>query len=240
MRNSMDKFKLQFILLIFLSLIILFSTCLAGDDLDLNDKKVRLSYSVGYQVGNDFVRQGKDINPDVLLKGVLDAMSGNEPLMSPQEMRTVLTALQREVVAAQEKRMREEAEKNLKAGRAFLDENGKEEGVRIMPSGLQYKVLHEGSGKTPTEHDMVTVHYRGTLIDGTEFDSSYRRGQPASFRVDGVIKGWTEALLMMKEGDKWELFIPPDLAYGDKRTGKISPNSTLVFEVTLISVQHGN
>ena len=236
----MDKFKLQFILLIFLSLIVLFSTCLAGDDLDLKDEKVRLSYSVGYQVGNDFVRQGKDINPDVLLKGVLDAMSGNEPLMSPQEMRTVLTNLQREVVAAQEKRMREEAEKNLEAGRAFLDENGKKEGVRIMPSGLQYKILHEGSGKTPTEHDMVTVHYRGTLIDGTEFDSSYRRGQPASFRVDGVIKGWTEALLMMKEGDKWELFIPPDLAYGDKRTGKISPNSTLIFEVTLISVQHDN
>jgi len=240
MRNSMDKFKLQFILLIFLSLIVPFSVCLAGDDLDLKDEKVRLGYSVGYQIGSDFLRQGKDIDPDVLLKGVMDAMLGNKPIMSPKEMRTVLTDLQRDIVTAQEKQMREEAEKNLEAGRAFLAENGKKEGVRTMPSGLQYKILKEGSGKTPKEHDTVTVHYRGMLIDGTEFDSSFRRDQPASFRVDGVIKGWTEALLMMKEGGKWELFIPPDLAYGDKRTGKISPNSTLIFEVTLISVQHGN
>jgi len=214
--------------------------CLAGDDLDLKDEKVRLGYSVGYQIGSDFLRQGKDIDPDVLLKGVMDAMLGNKPIMSPKEMRTVLTDLQRDIVTAQEKQMREEAEKNLEAGRAFLAENGKKEGVRTMPSGLQYKILKEGSGKTPKEHDTVTVHYRGMLIDGTEFDSSFRRDQPASFRVDGVIKGWTEALLMMKEGGKWELFIPPDLAYGDKRTGKISPNSTLIFEVTLISVQHGN
>jgi FKBP-type peptidyl-prolyl cis-trans isomerase FklB len=236
----MDKFKLQFIFLILISLIVPFNVCLAGEDLDLKDEKARLSYSVGYQVGSDFVRQGKDVNPDVLLKGVLDAMSGNEPPMSPQEMRTVLTELQRDIVAVQEKKMREEAEKNLEAGRAFLAENGKKEGVRTMPSGLQYKVINKGSGKTPTENDMVTVHYRGTLTDGTEFDSSYKRKQSVSFRVDSVIKGWTEALLMMKEGDKWELFIPPDLAYGDKRTGKISPNSTLIFEVTLISVQHSH
>jgi len=240
MGSDMKKYSLQFIFMIFLNIIMFLSICLAGEDLNLKDEKARLSYSVGYQVGSDFLRQGKDINPDVLLKGVSDAMSGNEPLMSPKEMRTVLTDLQREVVAAQEKQMRAEAEKNLEAGRAFLAENGKKEGVRTMPSGLQYKVIKEGSGKTPTEHDTVTAHYRGTLIDGTEFDSSYSRGQPASFRVNGVIKGWTEALLMMKEGDKWELFIPPDLAYGDKRTGNISPNSTLIFEVTLISVQQGH
>lgn len=239
MRNSMRKPEILLIRIFFFSLILSFSVCLAGEDLDMKNEKVRLSYSVGYQVGSDFLRQGKDINPEVLKKGVLDAMSGNEPRITHKEMRMVLTELQRDIVASQEKKMREEAEKNLEAGRAFLAENGKKEGVKTLPSGLQYKVITEGTGKRPGKTDSVTVHYKGTLIDGTLFDSSYRRKKPATFAVNGVIAGWTEALQLMKEGAAWKLFIPPELAYGDKRTGIIAPNSTLIFEVELVSVQKG-
>lgn len=239
MINSMRKIGVPLILIFFLSLLLSFSVCLAGEDPDLKDEKARLSYSVGYQVGSDFLRQGKDINPDVLIKGVLDAMSGDGPLITHKEMRIVLTELQRDIAAAQEKKVWEEAERNLEAGRAFLAENGKKEGVKTLPSGLQYKVITEGSGKRPGKTDSVTVHYKGTLIDGTLFDSSYRRRKPATFAVNGVIAGWTEALQLMKEGAAWHLFIPPELAYGDKRTGIIAPNSTLIFEVELISVQKG-
>ena len=220
----------------FVNVMLLFGVCSAGEKLDLKNEKVRLSYSVGYQVGGDFLRQGTDINPELLLKGVEDALAGNEPLMTPQEMRTTLVELQKTVTAAQEQKRKAEAETNLLAGKAFLSENANKEGIKTLPSGLQYKVIAEGSGRTPKAEDTVTVHYRGTLIDGTEFDSSYSRGKPATFGVGRVIAGWTEALQLMKEGAKWQLFIPPELAYGDKQTGKIEPNSTLIFEVELISV----
>lgn len=233
----MRKLNIRLIVIFFLSLVPLSGVCLAGEDLDLKDEKARLSYSVGYQVGSDFIRQGKDINPDVLIKGVLDAVSGNEPRITHKEMRMVLTELQRDIVAAQEKKMREEAERNLEAGRAFLAENGTKDGVKTLPSGLQYKVITEGAGKKPGKTDSVTVHYRGTLIDGTLFDSSYRRKRPATFSVNGVIAGWAEALQLMKEGAAWQLFIPPELAYGDKRTGMIAPNSTLVFDIELIEIK---
>lgn len=239
MRNSMKKPEIQLIVVFLLSLLLLSGVCPAGEGPDLKDEKARLSYSVGYQVGSDFLRQGKDINPEVLIKGVMDALSGHGPRITHKEMRMVLTELQRDIVAAQEKKMREEAEKNLQAGRAFLAENGTKEGVKTLPSGLQYKIVTGGTGKTPGKTDSVTVHYKGTLIDGTLFDSSYRRNKPATFSVNGVIAGWTEALQLMKEGATWRLFIPPELAYGDKRTGIIPPNSTLIFEVELISVQTG-
>jgi FKBP-type peptidyl-prolyl cis-trans isomerase FklB len=240
MRNSRSRLKMQCVLIILVSLALSFSACLAGENLDLKDKKARLSYSVGYQVGGDFVRQGKEINPDVLLMGIQDAMADNEPLMSTEEMRTTLTNLQKSIAEAQKKKMMERAENVLAAGRRFLAENGKKEGVKTLPSGLQYKVIEEGSGKSPTAADSVTVHYTGTLIDGTEFDSSYKRKKPATFPVNKVIDGWTEALLMMKEGAHWKLFIPPELAYGDKRVGSIEPNSTLIFDVEMISVQSGD
>jgi len=219
-----------------LSVTFLSGVCRAGDKLDLKDDKVRLSYSVGYQVGGDFKRQGLDINPEMLLKGVEDALAGNEPLLTPQEMRSTLVEVQKTVTAAQEQKRKAEAETNLLLGKAFLSENANKEGIKTLPSGLQYKVIAEGSGRTPKAEDTVTVHYRGTLIDGTEFDSSYSRGKSATFGVGRVIAGWTEALQLMKEGARWQLFIPPELAYGDKRTGKIEPNSTLIFEVELISV----
>jgi FKBP-type peptidyl-prolyl cis-trans isomerase FklB len=153
-------------------------------------------------------------------------------------MKEAFEAFQKEVVAKQEVKAKESADKNLKAGEAFLAENAKKEGVVTLPSGLQYKVIEAGSGKTPKASDTVTVNYRGTLIDGKEFDSSYKRGEPATFPVSGVIAGWTEALQLMKEGAKWQLVIPPGLAYGEKGAGPvIGPNSTLVFEVELIKVQ---
>jgi FKBP-type peptidyl-prolyl cis-trans isomerase FklB len=216
---------------------LLFDVCLANDNLDFKNEKIRFSYSLGYRIGGDIKRRHIEVNPELLLKGVQDAVVGNKPLMSQREMRSTLANLNRAFAAAQERKVKAQAEQNLAAGKAFLARNAKEEGVKILPSGLQYRVIKEGSGKTPKSNERITVHYRGTLIDGTEFDSSYRRGKPATFRVEGVIAGWTEALKLMKEGDRWQLFIPPELAYGDKRTGSIEPNSALIFELELISVK---
>ena len=226
------------ILIAILSVTLLFGICRAGDKLDMTDERVKLSYSVGYQVGGDFKRQGLDINPEMLLKGVQDSLLGKEPLMTPQEMRSTLAEVQKTVAAAQNQKNKAQVEKILAEGRVFLAENAKKAGVKTLPSGLQYKVIKEGFGAMPIATDTVTVHYRGTLIDGTEFDTSYSRGKPATFRVDGVIAGWTEALQLMKEGARWQLFIPPNLAYGEKGAGsKIPPNSSLIFDVELISVE---
>jgi FKBP-type peptidyl-prolyl cis-trans isomerase FklB len=209
----------------------------AGDKSELKDEMDKISYSVGHQVGGDFKRQGVELNPDAFVKGVQDALSGTAPLMGRQEMNKTLMDLKKKIVATQQKEQQKTAGKNLALGKAFLAENGKKEGVKTLPSGLQYKIIKEASGKTPTSKDTVTVHYRGTLIDGTEFDSSYSRGKPASFRADRVIKGWQEALQLMKAGARWQLFIPADLAYGERSTGNIGPNSALIFEVELISIQ---
>src|SRR4030043_725788 len=152
-------------------------------------------------------------------------------------MRQTVLGLQKRFIAAREKEIKEISARNLAAGKAFLEENKKKEGIKTLPSGLQYKVLTEGSGKTPKAADNVTINYKGTFINGSEFDSSYKRGKPTTFQVDKVVKGWTEALQLMKEGSKWELFIPAELGYGDRGTGPIPPNSTLIFEVELISVK---
>jgi len=214
--------------------------CLAGEKPELANGNDRISYSVGYQVGGDFQRQGVALNPELMLKGVQDAMSGEKPLMTQPEMEKTLIDLKRKIVSIQQGRRKEAAEKNLAVGKKFLEENAKKEGVKTLPSGLQYKVIAKGSGKPPGETDSVTVNYKGTLIDGTEFDSSYKRGKPATFRVDGVIAGWTEGLQLMKPGAKWQLFIPANLAYGERGAGsRIGPNSALVFEIELISVQSG-
>jgi len=228
---------MKIIFTLLLNVLILAGIASADNTPDLESKKGKLSYSVGYQVGGDFLHQGKEINPDVLLKGILDAMAGTAPLMSAEEMKTTLTDLQKSIAENQKQKMLERAERMLAAGKRFLAENEQKEGIVTLPSGLQYKVITEGTGKTPTAHDSVTVHYAGTLIDGTEFDSSYKRKKPATFPVNGVIDGWTEALLRMKEGAHWKLFVPPELAYGDKRAGSIEPNSTLIFDVELISIE---
>jgi len=212
--------------------------CLAAELPELGDEKARVNYSVGFQIGDDFKRQSVEINPEMLVKGIQDALSGNTPLMTTEEQRATLVNLQSQVAAQQKKEKPKQAQEYNGEGRKFLAANANKPGVMTLPSGLQYKVIQKGRGRTPGETDTVTVHYRGSLIDGTEFDSSYSRGKPATFGVSRVIAGWTEALQLMKEGARWELFIPPDLAYGKKGAGsKIPPNSTLIFEVELISVE---
>ena len=224
--------------IIFLGLTLISSLCWAAGSLDLEDERVRSSYSVGYQVGGDFIRQGMEINPEVLMKGIQDGLSGTEPVMSEQEMRQTLVDLNKKVLALQQEEKLNLAERNSAEGKAFLDENGKKGSIKTLSSGLQYEVIKGGAGTPPKTTDTVTVHYRGTLIDGTEFDSSYKRNAPATFRLDRVIKGWTEGLQLMQPGAKFLFFIPPDLAYGEKGAGgTIGPNSTLIFEVELLSVE---
>jgi len=204
----------------------------------LKNQKDKISYIIGMDIGDNLKKQSIEINPEILLKGVKDALSGEKPLMSEQEIRETVAAFQKEAKVKQEEMAKKAGEKNKKEGDAFLAENKKKEGVKTLASGLQYKVTKAGTGKKPKLTDTVTTHYRGTLIDGTEFDSSYRRGQPVSFPVNGVIPGWTEALQLMEEGAKWQLFIPPQLAYGEQGVGTvIGPNSTLIFEIELISIQ---
>lgn len=207
-----------------------------ADESVLKDEKDRESYSVGFQIGSNFKRQGIDVKPETFVNGIQDALAGKGPAIPGEEMTKTLSAMQQRIGAAQQQQQKEAGEKNLAAGKAFLDENGKKAGVVTLPSGLQYRVTKEGAGPKPKATDSVTVHYRGTLIDGTEFDSSYKRGEPAKFRVDQVIKGWTEGLQLMQPGAKWQLFIPPALAYGERGAGPIGPNSTLTFEVELIGI----
>jgi len=216
---------------------LLWGVCSAGETVEITSDNDKISYSVGYQIGGDFKRQDMDLNSAVLLKGIEDALSGSEPLLNPQEQRATLVELKKQVAARKQEAQKKAAQENLDKAQAFLAENAKKEGVKTLPSGLQYKELKAGEGKTPGPEDKVTVQYRGSLIDGTEFDSSYKRGKPATFQVNRVIKGWTEAMQLMKEGSMWELYIPPELAYGDRGAGgTIPPNSALVFEVELISV----
>jgi FKBP-type peptidyl-prolyl cis-trans isomerase FklB len=200
----------------------------------LKDLKDKASYSIGLNLGRNFKKQNVDLNPDALVAGVKDAVSGKKPALSEAEERDVMTNFQKEVMDKQ-KAM---ADKNAADGKKFLEDNKKKEGVKTTASGLQYKVMKEGTGPQPKASDTVTVDYKGTLIDGTEFDSSYKRGQPATFPLNGVIKGWTEGLQLMKTGAKYQFFIPSDLAYGARAMGPdISPNSTLIFEVELKNVQ---
>jgi FKBP-type peptidyl-prolyl cis-trans isomerase FklB len=227
---------MKYLLITLLSITFLFSVCYAQEKLELKDQKDKDSYSLGYKYGETFKKQGMQIELEVFTAGFRDALGGNEPRMTQEEISATLSDLQKRMFAAQQLQLRERAAKNLEEGRVFLAENAKREGVKTAPSGLQYKVLTEGSGKTPKDEDTVTVHYKGTFIDGTEFDSSFKRKKPETFQVNGVIKGWTEALQMMKEGSKWQLFVPSELAYGQRGQGRIPPNSTLIFEIELISV----
>ena len=210
----------------------------AADKLELKTQKDKISYSLGMSMGSNLKRDLIDIDADILARAIKDVLAGASPLMTEQEVRETIAALQKDLTAKQQDKMKTAGDKNGKEGEAFLVANKKKEGVKTLPGGLQYKVLAEGKGKSPKATDTVSVNYRGTLIDGTEFDSSYKRGQAATFPVGGVIKGWTEALQLMKEGAKWQLFIPANLAYGESGTqgGPIGPNATLIFEVELISI----
>lgn len=219
--------------------------------LTLKTQKDKASYAVGLNVGRNLGaqlnQQSVDYDQAILLRGIKDALAGGKTLLTDDEVKAVLTQLQTEARTKQQEKMKVEQEKmkvvaegNKKEGTEFLETNKTKEGVVTMPSGLQYKILTEGTGPKPAATDTVSCNYRGTLLNGTEFDSSYKRGQPASFPVTGVIKGWTEALQLMPVGSKWQLFIPAELAYGDRgadpRSG-IGPGATLIFEVELLSIQ---
>lgn len=203
----------------------------------LKDKTDKISYSIGMDVGKSIDKQGIQINPEAFVQGLKDA-KGKNSLMTEDEMRQILLSLQTEIMERQKKLARELAEKNLAAGEKFLADNKKKQDIKTLPSGLQYKIIKEGNGPTPKATDTVTTHYQGKLIDGTEFDSSYKRGEPAKFTVNGVIPGWTEALQLMKTGSKWEIYVPAKLAYGEHGIGQvIGPNSTLIFDLELLSIE---
>lgn len=229
--------KMKTLLTAILSIMLIAGHADAGDKTALKNEKDKVSYSIGTQIGNNFKNQSMDVDVDLLAKGIKDALSGGKLLMTEKEIKETITALQKDMMAKQAERMKVAAEKNRKEGETFLADNKKKEGVKTTPSGLQYKVIKDGNGPTPKMADTVKVNYRGTLINGTEFDSSYKREEPATFPVNSVIPGWTEAMQMMKVGSKWHLFVPANLAYGEQGAGpQIGPNSTLIFEVELTAI----
>jgi len=200
----------------------------------LKTQKDKASYAVGMSIGTGLHRQGVPVEAALVARGLRDAMTGAKPLLTDDEMKAVLTQLQGQVREQQQAKTVEAAAGNKKIGEAFLAENKTKDGVVTLPSGLQYKILTEGTGPKPAATDTVSCNYKGTFIDGKEFDSS--KGTPISFGVTGVIKGWTEALQLMPVGSKWQLFIPSDLAYGDGGRPGIPPGSTLLFDVELVSI----
>ena len=209
----------------------------------LTTRKDKFSYALGMSFGNglknNLKKQSVEADPNLVMQGFKDGLTGAKTQMTEQEAQTVLQEVQMEVQKANKEKAEKLAAANKSEGEAFLAANKAREGVVTTTSGLQYKVLTQGSGPKPTPSDTVVCNYKGTLINGTEFDSSYKRGQPATFPVSGVIKGWTEALQLMPVGSKYQLFIPSDLAYGERGQpqGGIEPNTTLIFDVELISIQ---
>lgn len=199
--------------------------------------KEKTSYAIGIDVGNNLKRNALDLDVDQFAAGFKASFTGGKALLTDEEVKQTLTSLMQGMREKAMAKQKEAGEKNVKEGKDFLDANKKKEGIVTLPSGLQYKVVKAGTGATPKASDTVKTHYRGTLIDGTEFDSSYKRGEPAEFPVGGVIKGWTEALQKMQVGAKWQLFIPSELAYGERGAGAdIPPNATLIFDIELLEV----
>jgi FKBP-type peptidyl-prolyl cis-trans isomerase FklB len=224
--------------IICLAAVLVASIGLAQDKTELKDQKEKASYAIGLELGTSLKKGKMEINTDTLQKGLKDGLSGAKPLLNEEQVKETMTALQKDMMDKQAAANKEAGEKNAAAGEKFLAENKKKDGVKTTASGLQYKVVKEGAGASPKETDMVITNYKGTTLDGTEFDSSYKRNEPATFPVNRVIKGWTEALLLMKPGAKYELYIPASLAYGERAVGKdIGPNSTLIFEVELVNIK---
>ncbi len=203
----------------------------------LADETARVSYAIGMMTGHQWKQQEIGFNPDIYVRGIKDSLAGGTTLLTPEQAQQAIEAFKKEFTAKQQQHHAEQATKNKTEGDAFLTANKNKPGVNVLPDGLQYIVLTNGTGTIPTASDTVSVQYRGTLIDGTEFDSSYKRGQPAQFPVGGVIRGWTEALLKMNVGSKWQLFIPSELAYGEQGRPGIPPNAVLIFEVELVGIK---
>lgn len=214
-----------------------FSSMAFADTASLKTDEQKASYALGADLANNFKQQGVEIDIQALTAGMQDAFTGKELQLTQQQMKDAVEAIKQKVMAKQAEQRKKLAETNAQKGQAFLAENKNKEGVKVMPSGLQYKVIESGEGTSPTAEDKLIAHYRGRLINGTEFDSSYNRGVPLEFKMTDVIKGWGEALKQMKPGAKWELYIPPSLAYGSQGAGDvIGPNKTLIFNLHLIKV----
>ncbi len=196
----------------------------------------KVSYAIGVELGQNFKSQSIDIKLDLMIQGLKDSMANQQLALTQEEIKQLMATLSQRMKAQQQERQKLNAAKNLAAGKAFLEANKKRDSIKVLPSGLQYKVIKKGTGKTPTAADKVKAHYRGTLIDGSELDSSYKAGKPAEFVVQAPIKGWTEALQLMKEGAKWELYIPANLAYGERGNRGIPANSALIFEIEVLEV----
>ena len=227
---------------IFIVLLMIAISCSSSEKVvetpQLTDYMDTVSYSVGVDIGKSFRLQEMDINPDVMARGLSDAFSDKETALTDEETQSTLIKFRQEFQEKQREIAQRKAQEAAIAEEAYLAESASKEGVVSLPSGLQYKVITPGDGPSPLTTDKVKVHYKGSLADGTIFDSSYDRGQPTSFTVSGVIKGWTEALLLMQVGSKWELTIPSKLGYGARGSGgKIPPNSTLLFEVELLGIE---
>jgi FKBP-type peptidyl-prolyl cis-trans isomerase FklB len=228
---------MRFVFVVCLSLALLGATAAGAQNEKPESLDDRVSYGIGLNLGRQLASQGLDVNVDLLARGLRDAASGGETLLSDEELQAAMQEMQQKMQQEQQAKFAVMAEENQKAGQAYLDANKAKEGVVTLPSGLQYRVITEGGGAQPGASDTVRVHYEGRLVDGTVFDSSYQRGSPAEFGVSGVIKGWVEALQLMKTGSKWQLVIPSELAYGPRGQGpKIGPNAVLVFDVELLEI----
>jgi FKBP-type peptidyl-prolyl cis-trans isomerase len=207
---------------------------------ELKTSKDKVSYGIGMDIGRSFKQQnlaGADIDLEKLRYGIQDALSGAKPALTDSQLQATMMEFQKVMMARGDSLQKAKADSGMKAAKAFLDKNAKEPGVQVTASGLQYKVITEGKGPKPDSSSTVSVHYVGTLVDGTEFDNSIKRGQPVQFPVGNVIKGWTEALQLMPVGSKWKLFIPPQLGYGEHGAGRqIGPNAALIFEVELLEI----
>ena len=229
--------EMKFYWMAFLGLLLLAVQVCAEEQKTLKSEQDKIQYGIGVGVARNFKQQGMEIDLDLVIKGMRDAASGAKLLVGEDELRGLMTAYQSEMRLRQTMARRKAAAENKNTGDAFLTENRKASGVLTMPSGLQYKIVKQGSGKKPVETDTVEVNYSGTLLNGTEFDKS-APGKPAVFKVAGVIAGWSEALRLMPTGSRWQLFIPPQLAYGDRGAGMdIGPNAVLIFDVELVGIK---
>ena len=226
---------MQRVIIVVMTVCLLAPVSWSADQPSEKDRKLRDSYSLGFEFGNNLRRQGVEVDRKALLSAILEGLDGEKPSLSPAEMRIALVELRKTLIVLQEGRFERLAAEKMEEGKAFLVRNAARSGVLSLSSGLQYRVLEEGSGPSPTMTDSVEVRYRGTFIDGKEFDSSPRNGEPLTVPLVGVIRGWSEALTLMKAGSKWEIFVPPELAYGKRQYRGVPPNSTLIFELELVA-----
>jgi FKBP-type peptidyl-prolyl cis-trans isomerase FklB len=232
------ELKMRLALMAIMAILLAAPPAGAVEKAELKNAKDKLSYVLGYSLGSNMKRDQVEVNQDLFLQALKEGLGGGKAILDDAEMRQVMQQFSQDLQTRRREVRRKLAEENEKAGKAFLEANKKNKGVKELKSGLQYKVLKPGKGKSPSPTDLVTVHYRGTKIDGSEFDSSYGRGQPAKFQLSRVIRGWQEALQKMKPGATWEIFVPANLAYGPMGQGpKVGPNETLVFKVELLKVE---